>query len=92
MPTTTTPPSTTTSTVPTTTQTTVKPTTPKPTCPRGWIEWQDTCYLFDKSKGRTWEDARQYCQGYKGADLVSIETGGENVFLLSQLQKEKGGY
>ena len=74
------------------TQTTDIPTTPKPTCPTGWIEWQDTCYLFDKTKPRNWDEARQFCKSrHTGADLVSIETGGENVFLLSQLEKEKGG-
>ena len=49
------------------------------------ICFENSCYLFT-SKGTTWSENRQKCQG-KGGDLVSTETEEEWSFINGEIQK-----
>ncbi|KAL4224914.1 hypothetical protein ACF0H5_015610 [Mactra antiquata] len=61
-------------------------TTAKPAlhCPRYWTLYDHSCYWFSVNDGRTWYEARDYCDD-KSANLVWIETSQENTFLRHRL-------
>lgn len=47
-------------------------------CLTGWIQFEESCYLFNTDPWMTWHDSRGYCQN-KIADLVVIESLQEQV-------------
>ncbi|XP_018555383.1 C-type lectin domain family 4 member A isoform X1 [Lates calcarifer] len=51
-------------------------------CQKGWILFQEKCYLFyyKKSPWMTWKKSREYCQN-TGADLVVIDNLQEQEFI-----------
>ncbi|XP_041843367.1 C-type lectin domain family 12 member B-like [Melanotaenia boesemani] len=50
-------------------------------CRKGWIQYQEKCYLFyEDSPWKTWNDSRQYCKD-KAADLVVIDNLQEQEFV-----------
>uniref|UniRef100_A0A3B3I449 C-type lectin domain-containing protein n=1 Tax=Oryzias latipes TaxID=8090 RepID=A0A3B3I449_ORYLA len=46
-------------------------------CPEKWIRFGSSCYFFS-GESKTWDEAREFCRA-RGADLVVINTEGENV-------------
>lgn len=34
-------------------------------CPRGWIHFQSSCYLFSSDFAKSWDDARAVCQAFR---------------------------
>uniref|UniRef100_A0A1B6CPI8 Contactin n=1 Tax=Clastoptera arizonana TaxID=38151 RepID=A0A1B6CPI8_9HEMI len=53
-------------------------------CPQYWVQFQNSCYRFNKSPLRSRNDARRNCQAYE-SDLVSINSLEEHGFLVYQL-------
>ncbi|XP_051018059.1 CD209 antigen-like protein D [Acomys russatus] len=56
-------------------------------CPRDWMFFHENCYFFSKSQ-RNWHNSLTTCQEL-GAQLVIIETNGEQTF-LQQTSKARG--
>ena len=61
-------------------------------CPRNWVEFQGSCYKFNRSPPKRWDLAREICQSYRHddsdkADLVSISNFEEHWFLSQHLNK-----
>uniref|UniRef100_A0A3B3H7P2 C-type lectin domain-containing protein n=1 Tax=Oryzias latipes TaxID=8090 RepID=A0A3B3H7P2_ORYLA len=54
-------------------------------CPEKWIRFGSSCYFFS-GESKTWDEAREFCRA-RGADLVVINTEGENLF-VSALKKQ----
>ena len=51
-------------------------------CPPGWTKWGTSCYwLQESSLPATWEDCHASCQAREGANLLSIHTQDENVYI-----------
>ncbi|XP_024114002.1 low affinity immunoglobulin epsilon Fc receptor-like [Oryzias melastigma] len=57
------------------------------TCPKDWIQFQESCYYFDKlnSPWKTWNGSRQFCQSKK-SDLVVISSQEEQTFIKSRIE------
>uniref|UniRef100_A0A8C6L8C7 Mannose receptor, C type 1b n=1 Tax=Nothobranchius furzeri TaxID=105023 RepID=A0A8C6L8C7_NOTFU len=56
----------------------------------GWLVWRGKYYLISKMS-KSMEDARQFCQ-QSHADLVSINSKEENIFLWKQVGPGYGSY
>ncbi|XP_028968580.1 contactin [Galendromus occidentalis] len=54
-------------------------------CPRGWLEYSESCYKFVRSPQKTREDARDLCAAYS-ARLVSVNTFDELQFIIRWLR------
>ncbi|KAM4736258.1 natural killer cells antigen CD94-like isoform 2-T2 [Anableps anableps] len=54
-------------------------------CRRGWILFQQKCYLFHEDGWFTWEEGRQLCQNHH-ADLVVINNLQEQEFISNQTE------
>uniref|UniRef100_A0A3P9L1F0 C-type lectin domain-containing protein n=1 Tax=Oryzias latipes TaxID=8090 RepID=A0A3P9L1F0_ORYLA len=54
-------------------------------CPEKWIRFGSSCYFFSE-ESKFWDEARESCRA-RGADLVVINTEGENLF-VSALKKQ----
>ncbi|XP_041844247.1 C-type lectin domain family 12 member B-like isoform X1 [Melanotaenia boesemani] len=55
-------------------------------CRKGWIQYQEKCYLFyEDSPWKTWSDSRQYCKD-KAADLVVIDNLQEQEFISTNIK------
>uniref|UniRef100_A0A3B3HQB8 C-type lectin domain-containing protein n=1 Tax=Oryzias latipes TaxID=8090 RepID=A0A3B3HQB8_ORYLA len=50
-------------------------------CPEKWIRFSSSCYFFS-GESKSWDEAREFCRA-RGADLVVINTEGENTFLVT---------
>ncbi|XP_035485743.1 C-type lectin domain family 4 member A isoform X3 [Scophthalmus maximus] len=53
-------------------------------CQKGWILFQENCYLFYESVyyWRTWQDSQKFCQS-KAANLVVIDSSQEQEFITN---------
>lgn len=54
-------------------------------CPRGWLEYSDSCYKFVRSPPKSREDARDLCAAYN-ARLVSVNSFDELQFIKRWLR------
>ena len=57
-----------------------------PGCPCGWKTYRGSCYKFDTSSKKSWDDARSACLAMT-SDLVSIGNYYEQVFIVSETRK-----
>ncbi len=57
-------------------------------CPTGWVKYDKHCYYIKNSYYGTkkWANAKQACLDY-GANLVSIHSAAEQLFLYKKLAK-----
>ncbi|XP_076057553.1 contactin isoform X2 [Oratosquilla oratoria] len=55
-------------------------------CPKEWMPNEDVCYRFIRSPFKTRDEARTQCQAY-GADLVSVGSKDEHIFLTKYLHE-----
>lgn len=55
-------------------------------CAPGWIQFQNSCYLFWRNTTLSFQDASTICGRY-GAHLVFVETAAENTFIKQKLGK-----
>ncbi|XP_064486907.1 contactin-like [Ornithodoros turicata] len=54
-------------------------------CPRGWEDYDSSCYKFNRSPLRTRDEAREACQAYN-CDLISINTFEEHRYVVEWLR------
>ncbi|XP_049513150.1 contactin isoform X3 [Dermacentor silvarum] len=54
-------------------------------CPRGWVDFGQSCYKFNRSPTRTRDGAEQACQAYN-SDLITVNTFEEHHFVIDWLR------
>ena len=55
-------------------------------CDNGWLTFRGSCYLFVDDLPETWSEATLYCSR-NGAQLVSVETPEEDLFLQEHARR-----
>lgn len=55
-------------------------------CPKGWVNFADSCYKFVRHNSAYFQNASQYCDNYNSR-LLSVNNFEENQFILDWLQE-----
>ncbi|KAH8032147.1 hypothetical protein HPB51_023291 [Rhipicephalus microplus] len=55
-------------------------------CPRGWVDYGQSCYKFNRSPYRTRDGAKEACQAYN-CELISVNTFEEHRFVVDWLRE-----
>ncbi|KAL1475262.1 hypothetical protein MTO96_037417 [Rhipicephalus appendiculatus] len=55
-------------------------------CPRGWVDYGQSCYKFNRSPSRTRDGAKEACQAYN-CELISVNTFEEHRFVVDWLRE-----
>ena len=59
-------------------------------CPRNWVRFRNSCYKFNRSPIKSWDDAQFICQSYRHqaidhSDLASVDSDAEHRFISQHL-------
>ena len=60
-------------------------------CPINWLPFQDSCYLFNvhNAQAASWDNAKKACTAFKGAELISILSPQEQLYIEKRLKDMK---
>ncbi|MEQ2308220.1 hypothetical protein AMECASPLE_026047 [Ameca splendens] len=58
-------------------------------CRRGWILFQEKCYLFSSMFCKTWKECQQFCTKM-GADVADVDNLQEQEFISKSIQINYG--
>lgn len=56
------------------------------TCPKGWVDFKDSCYKFTRAPLKTRDEADEICRAYN-ADLAAVNNLEEHYFIVNWLRE-----